>query len=243
MRLKKWEQLPPQMRVEEIRPYYEILRKRKMYLLFKRGLDLVVALVLLVLTSPVFLLLAIVIKTDSPGPVFYRQERVTQYGKIFRIHKFRTMVTDADSGAHLTTECDERVTRVGRVLRKYRIDEIAQLLDVVAGTLTLVGVRPESPRYVAAYTNEMMATLLLPAGVTNLTSIYYKDEAALLTGEEDVEKAYVENILPQKMRYNLAGMKKLGLGSDIKILFMTVLAVFGKDYTATQMAEQAADVR
>ena len=125
---------------------------------------------------PVFAILAIIIKLDSPGPVFYRQERVTQYGKHFRIHKFRTMVQGADKGSHVTVNNDSRITRVGKLIRSCRLDEIPQLLDVIQGTVTLCGVRPESPKYVAAYTDEMMATLLLPAGVTNLASIHYKDE-------------------------------------------------------------------
>jgi lipopolysaccharide/colanic/teichoic acid biosynthesis glycosyltransferase len=189
-----------------------------------------VALIALVILSPVYLILAIAIKIDSPGPVFYRQERVTQYGKRFRIHKFRTMVQNADKGAQVTVNNDSRITRVGRVIRNCRLDEIAQLLDVIQGTVTLVGVRPESPKYVAAYTDEMMATLLLPAGVTSLASIYYKDEAKLLEGVEDVDKAYIEDILPAKMYYNLKGIEKFSFFGDIKIMFMTVFAVLGKEY-------------
>lgn len=242
MLLKKWEHLPPEMQLAEVRPYYELLCKRRGYLFAKRCLDLITALLMLLLLSPLFLLLALIIKLDSPGPVFYRQDRVTQYGKIFRIHKFRTMKQNADSELQLTTQGDRRVTRVGRVLRKYRIDEFAQLLDVVSGTLTLVGVRPESPKYVAAYTHEMMATFLLPAGVTNLTSIYYKDEAALLSDVEDIEKAYIETILPKKMHYNLESMKKPGIRNDIKILFMTVLAVFGKNYSEESLQKEPSSV-
>lgn len=230
MKIVKWEQLPGQMQNEEVRKYYDILRKKKVSLFFKRIFDLVFSVIALIVSSPIFLVLAIAIKLDSPGPVFYRQERVTQYGKIFRIHKFRTMVQNADAGAQVTVNNDSRITRVGRVIRDCRLDELAQLLDVIAGMVTLVGVRPESPKFVARYTDEMMATLLLPAGVTNLTSIYYKDEAKLLEGVEDADKVYVEKILPQKMHYNLQGLVKFGFFGDIKILFMTVFAVLGKEY-------------
>lgn len=226
------------MQTPEVKKYYDILKKKRTGLFFKRVFDLVVALIALVILSPVYLILAIAIKIDSPGPVFYRQERVTQYGKRFRIHKFRTMVQNADKGAQVTVNNDSRITRVGRVIRNCRLDEIAQLLDVIQGTVTLVGVRPESPKYVAAYTDEMMATLLLPAGVTSLASIYYKDEAKLLEGVEDVDKAYIEDILPAKMYYNLKGIEKFSFFGDIKIMFMTVFAVLGKEYKGDLVLEE-----
>lgn len=230
MKIIAWEQLPPEMQTEEVRKYYDILKKKTAGLFFKRVFDLVVSVIALIILSPVYLILAIAIKLDSPGPVFYRQERVTQYGKRFRIHKFRTMVQNADKGAQVTVNNDNRITRVGKVIRDCRLDEIAQLLDVIRGTVTLCGVRPESPKYVAAYTKEMMATLLLPAGVTNMASIYYKDEAKLLDGAEDVDKVYIEKILPGKMYYNLKGMEQFSFWGDIKILFMTAFAVLGKEY-------------
>ncbi len=226
MMLKKWELLPENMQNDAVRPYYELLQKKRVSLFFKRCFDLFVSLILLVLLSPVFLILAIAIKTDSPGKVFYRQERVTQYGRRFYIHKFRTMVSDADKkGSLVTVGADSRITRVGSFIRKCRLDEIAQLLDVISGDMTLVGVRPEVPRYVEKYTDEMMATLLLPAGVTNLASICYKDEAELLDGAEDVERAYLEKVLPGKMRYNLEGLEKFGFWNDIGLMFRTVIAV------------------
>ena len=226
MMLKKWELLPENMQNDAVRPYYELLQKKRVSLFFKRCFDLFVSLILLVLLSPVFLILAIAIKTDSPGKVFYRQERVTQYGRRFYIHKFRTMVSDADKkGSLVTVGADSRITRVGSFIRKFRLDEIAQLLDVISGDMTLVGVRPEVPRYVEKYTDEMMATLLLPAGVTNLASICYKDEAELLDGVEDVERAYLEKVLPGKMRYNLEGLEKFGFWNDIGLMFRTVISV------------------
>lgn len=237
MKLIKWEELPPEMQTAPVRKYYDILEKRKGSLIIKRIFDVVCSLLLLVLLSPVFLILAIAIKIDSPGPVFYRQERITQYGRTFRIHKFRTMVQNADKGSQVTVNNDSRVTRVGHFIRSCRLDEIAQLFDTIKGDLTLVGVRPESPRYVAEYTDEMMATLLLPAGVTNLASIYYKDEAKLLDGVEDTDKVYIEKILPGKMYYNLKGIEQFSFWEDIKVMFMTVLAVLGKEYTPDKKGE------
>ena len=230
MKIIKWEQLPQEMQTEEVRKYYDILKKKKVSLFFKRAFDLVMSVIALIVLSPVYLILAIAIKIDSPGPVFYRQERITQYGKRFRIHKFRTMVQNADKGSQVTVNNDSRITRVGKVIRDCRLDEIAQLIDVIQGTVTLVGVRPESPKFVAAYTDEMMATLLLPAGVTSLASIYYKDEAKLLDGVEDTVKVYIEKILPGKMYYKLKGIEQFSFWSDIKVMFMTVFAVLGKEY-------------
>lgn len=239
MNIIKWEQLPMNMQTEEVRKYYDLLKQKKGSLFFKRVFDLFFSVIGLIVLLPVFLILAIAIKIDSPGPVFYRQERITQYGKSFRIHKFRTMVQNADKGSQVTVNNDSRVTRVGKVIRNCRLDEIAQLLDVIQGTLTLVGVRPESPKFVAEYTDEMLATLLLPAGVTSLASIYYKDEAKLLDGVQDSDKVYVEKILPSKMYYNLKGIEKFSFWGDIKIMFMTVLAVLGVEYKGDLLVEEA----
>ena len=230
MLLKKWEDLPSEMQTEEVRKYYDVLKKKRGSLFFKRVFDIVVSLLMLVCLSPFFLILAIAIKLDSKGPVFYRQERVTQYGKHFRIFKFRSMVQNADKGSLVTVSGDARVTRVGRFVRKCRLDEVSQLIDVLRGTMTFVGTRPEVPKYTDQYTPEMMATLLLPAGVTSLASIYYKDEADLLDAAEDTDRVYVENILPAKMYYNLKAIERFSFVGDIKIMFMTVLAVLGKDY-------------
>ena len=222
MKLRTWEHLPPEMQLPEVRKYYDILVEKRNMLVVKRAFDIFVSVILLILLSPVFLVLAAIIKLDSPGPVFYRQERVTQYGRHFRIHKFRTMVQGADKGFQVTVKNDARVTKVGKVIRGCRLDEIAQLLDLLRGDMTLVGTRPESPKYVAQYTPEMMATLLLPAGVTSEASIRYKDEAALLDGAEDVDKVYVEQVLPRKMEWNLKGIEKIGIVYEIKVMFSTV---------------------
>ena len=231
MKIIKWEKLPKEMQTEEVKKYYDILKKKKFSLFFKRVFDFFVSLIMLIILSPIFLILAIAIKIDSPGPVFYRQLRVTQYGKKFRIFKFRTMVNNADKiGAHVTVDGDSRITRVGKFIRKCRLDEVSQLIDVLRGTMSFVGTRPEAVKYVDKYTPEMMATLLLPAGVTSLASIYYKDEGELLSGAEDTDKTYIEEILPAKMKYNLRAIEKFSFFGEIKVMFMTVFAVLGKDY-------------
>ena len=230
--LKKWEQLPGFLQTEAVRPYYDQLNKKRGSLLVKRAFDIVASAALLMLLSPVFLVLAVAIKCDSAGPVFYRQERVTQYGEKFRIFKFRTMVQGADKkGAQVTVSGDARITRVGKLIRKCRLDELSQLIDILRGKMTFVGTRPEVTKYVDAYTPEMLATLLLPAGVTSLASIVYKDEDRLLAGASDVDEVYIRDILPQKMRYNLRSIREFSLLQELKLLFMTVFAVLGKDYS------------
>ncbi len=226
MILKKWEDLPEELKTQQVRPYYDILKKKAVSLLFKRIFDIVCSGLMLVILSPVFLLLAIAIKIDSSGPVFYRQVRITQYGKEFKIFKFRTMVNNADKiGTQVTVSGDSRVTKVGKFIRGCRLDEISQLIDIFRGTMTLVGTRPEVPKYVAAYTPEMMATLLLPAGVTSEASILYKDEAKLLDKAEDADEVYINQVLPEKMKYNLEAIKNFSFFGDIKTIFRTVVAV------------------
>ena len=229
MLIKKWEKLPAGMQTDEIRPYYEKLRKKQFSLFNKRLFDIIVSAVMLLLLAPLFLVLAVAIKIDSKGAVFYRQERVTQYGKRFRIFKFRSMTQNADKGSLVTVDNDSRVTRVGKFIRKFRLDELCQLIDVLRGTMTFVGTRPEVSKYVEKYTDEMKATLLLPAGVTSIASIKYKDEARLLSGAEDADKVYIEKILPEKMKYNLEEIKNYGFFRDIKTMFQTIFAVFGSD--------------
>ena len=229
MILKKWEDLPESLKNDAVRPYYDLLAKRRGSLLLKRCFDIVVSALMLLILSPVFLVLAIAIKLDSPGPVFYRQVRVTQYGQEFRIFKFRSMVSDADKrGSLVTVSGDSRITRVGHVIRSCRLDELCQLIDIFRGTMTFVGTRPEVPKYVAAYTPEMMATLLLPAGVTSEASILYKDEAELLDAADDVDAVYIRDVLPDKMKYNLDALKNFSFFSDIATMFRTVFAVLGK---------------
>lgn len=230
MRMISWEKLPSQMQTEAVKPYYEILQKKQISLIFKRLFDIVVSIIMLLILSPVFLVLAIAIKLDSKGPVFYRQVRVTQYGKEFRIFKFRTMVNNADKiGSQVTVGGDSRITRVGKVIRECRLDEIGQLLNILGGSMTFVGTRPEVPKYVEKYTPEMWATLLLPAGVTSEASIRYKDEAALLDAAEDVDATYIQDVLPGKMKYNLRSIQEYSFFKDIETMFQTVFVVVDKD--------------
>lgn len=231
MLIKKWEKLPEELRIDEIRPYYELLRKKNFSLFVKRLLDIIFSFVMLILLLPFFLLIALIVKIDSKGPVFYRQVRVTQYGKKFRIFKFRTMYDNADKNNQLITgHNDKRITRVGKVIRNCRIDELSQLIDILRGTMTFVGTRPEVCKYVNKYTPEMKATLLLPAGVTSVSSILAKDENALLENERDIDEAYLNKILIEKMKWNLSELKRVSVHHDIHVCFMTIFAMFGKNY-------------
>lgn len=230
MILKKWEDLPKCMQTDEVRKYYDILYKKRASLFFKRAFDIVVSLLMLIVLSPFFLILAIAIKIDSKGPVFYRQVRITQYNEKFRIFKFRSMVQNADRGSQVTVGNDSRITRVGKLVRKCRLDEISQLIDVLRGKMSFVGTRPEVPKYTEKYTPEMMATLLLPAGITSIASIMYKDEDKLLDGVEDTDSVYINTVLPAKMKYNLYAIEHFSFWSDIGTMFKTVFAVLGKKY-------------
>ena len=226
MMLCRWEDLPQAMQNGAVRPYYDSLQGKKISLFLKAVFDRVVSLVMLIGLAPIFLLLAGLIKLDSPGEVFFRQERVTQYGKRFRIHKFRTMVKNAESlGAQVTTKSDMRVTKMGKKLRGCRLDELPQLIDILQGNMSFVGTRPEVTKYVEQYTPEMLATLLLPAGVTSEASIEYKDEERLLADAKNADKTYVEVVLPQKMRWNLQSLQSFSFVRDIKTMIKTVWAV------------------
>lgn len=226
--LRKWEELPTFMQTEEVRPYYEKLSRKWFSLFVKRIFDFAVSSVMLVILSPALLVLAVMIKKDSEGPVFYRQERITQYGRKFRIYKFRTMVVNADRiGSLVTVGEDPRITKIGKKLRGCRLDELPQLLNIWKGEMTFVGTRPEVEKYVKRYTPEMMATLLLPAGVTSEASIQYKDEDKLLAdvSGEDADRVYIEKILPEKMKWNLEEIKKFGFFREIGTMVKTVVAV------------------
>ena len=228
--MKAFNTLPPSLQVEAVKPYYEQLQKRRLSLLGKRLLDIIVSLLLVVVLAPILLFFAIWIKLDSPGPVFYRQERVTTYGRVFRIFKFRTMIVGADKkGSLVTLKEDDRITKVGRLIRKYRLDELPQLFNILKGEMTLVGTRPEVLKYVEAYTDEMRATLLMPAGVTSRASMLFKDEDEIierfaLEGMA-IDDIYIEKVLPEKMLYNLAYLNEFSVWTDIKILVETALRV------------------
>lgn len=222
--MKKWEDLPKFVKNDKVKVYYDILNRHRMELVIKRWFDFFVALVLTVILLPVLFVIGIMIKVDSKGPVIFRQARVTSYGKVFQICKFRTMAAD-QTGNKVTVKDDPRITKVGRVLRKYRLDELPQLFNVLSGDMSFVGTRPEVVKYVKCYTDEMKATLLLPAGITSLASIKYKDEERLLTDADKADEIYVNEILPEKMKYNLTAIRNFSLVSELNIMIATVKAV------------------
>ena len=207
--MKAFDKLPEEFQNDEVRQYYDILSKKQASVIFKRAFDLFVSVILLIFLIIPIAVIAIAVKCDSKGPVMFRQERVTKYGRRFKIFKFRTMVVNAESlGTMVTTDSDSRVTRIGRKLRKYRLDELPQVFNVLSGSMTVVGTRPEVPKYVDMYEDKYYATLLLPAGITSLASIMYKDEEKLLASTEDADKVYVETILPEKMKYKSSSCSK-----------------------------------
>ena len=228
--LRKFSDLPKFMQNDDVKKYYDILHKKRFGLFIKRAFDIVIYLILLIVFSPLFLIISLLIKIDSKGPVFYRQSRITRYGKEFRIFKFRTMIVGADKkGSLVTLKDDDRITRVGNKIRKIRLDELPQLLNVFIGDMSFVGTRPEVKKYVDCYSDEMRATLLMPAGITSDASIMYKDEDKViekyLKNGENVDDIYVKRILPEKMKYNLDYIKKFNVFGDLKICINTVVKV------------------
>ena len=224
--LRKWEDLPEFMRTPEVRPYWESLNNKRGQLAAKRAFDVTVGIILLVLLCPPMAVIAVMIKKDSEGPVFYRQERVTTYGRHFKIHKFRTMVSNADKiGTAVTVGNDSRITKVGAKLRGHRLDELPQVIDVIKGDMSFVGTRPEAVKYVEQYEPEYNATLLMPAGITSEASIRYKDEDKLLNAADDVDRVYIEKVLPDKMKWNLSSIKDYSLNKDMMTMFRTIKAV------------------
>ncbi len=241
--LYEWEKLPEFMRTKEVWPYYIKLKKRSFEIFLKRIFDFTAATMMILLLVPVFLIVALWVRFDSHGPIFYTQKRVTQYGKIFKIYKFRTMTQCVhQKGSLVTVSGDSRITHAGKWLRKYRLDELPQLINIWKGEMTFVGTRPEVVPYVRQYTKEMYATLLMPAGVTSTASIAFKDEEQMLKegmGEECLEKVtdvnkieddifdkiYLLKILPRKMFWNLQDIKNFSLFLDFKILLKTMYAI------------------
>lgn len=229
--LKKWDDLPDFMRVPEVRPYWEVLYSKRKQLIMKRVFDILAAIFLLLILAFPMLIIAVAVKLDSPGAVFYRQNRVTKYGRVFRIHKFRTMISDADKvGSAVTVSSDRRITKVGAKLRHLRLDELPQLFDVLQGTMSFVGTRPEVVKYVQQYKTEYYATLLLPAGITSEASIRYKDEEKLLKDTDDVDKTYMEQVIPDKMKWNLESIRDFSFPHELATMMRTVLAVLGRNY-------------
>lgn len=229
--LKQWDDLPAFMRVPEVRPYWEVLNRKRGQLVLKRIFDLVVSVILLIILAIPMAIIALMIKKEDPGPALYRQERVTTYGKHFRIHKFRTMVVNADKiGTAVTVGADPRITRIGAKLRRVRLDELPQVFDVIKGDMSFVGTRPEAVKYVERYKPEFNATLLMPAGITSEASIRFKDEDKLLNAADDVDEVYVNQVLPAKMKWNLESIERFRFLREILTMFRTVFAVLGKDY-------------
>ena len=227
--LKRWEQLPESIRIPEVKPYWEVLYRKRGQLILKRIFDLIAAVTMTLILALPMLVISLLIWLDDRGPVMYRQERATIYGRHFRIHKFRTMVQNSEHmGTAVTVANDSRITRIGGWLRKLRLDELPQLFDVIRGDMSLVGPRPEAIRYVERYLPEYMATLLIPAGVTSETSICFRDEAKMLENAEDADMVYLTEILPIKMSMNLKSIKEFSFFRDIVTIFCTVTAIFGK---------------
>lgn len=225
---KSFDELPDSMKKEEVREYYDSLAKKRFQLWLKRAFDIILSSLLILILSPVMLVLAAIIKLTSAGPVFFRQTRVTTFGKEFYILKFRSMIQNADKiGPLVTVGNDERITKVGRFLRKTHLDEVPQLFNVWKGEMSFVGTRPEVPKYVSAYTDAMMASLLLPAGITSEASIRFTDEAELLSGASDADTAYINVILPQKMVFNLNYLREFSVVNDLYILIQTFLLFLG----------------
>ena len=226
--MKEWNQIPVWMQNAAVRQYYDILKQHQTGLRIKRSMDVVLSIILIVFFLPLMLVVGVLIKRDSRGPIFFRQVRITAYGRRFRIWKFRTMVQEAAKlGGEITTLEDTRITSIGMILRKYRIDEVPQLFNVLSGEMSFVGTRPEVEKYVRKYTDEMRATLLLPAGLTSMASIKYKDEEQLLKNAAEVDKTYIEAVLPDKMEYNLNELKNFNCWSDIKTMVKTITSVIG----------------
>ena len=227
--LTKYDKLPDFMKNKKVKYYYDILSKKRLQLLLKRLFDILMSLILLIILFPILLIISIIIKIDSKGPIFYRQIRITKYGREFKIFKFRTMVVDADKkGSLVTLNDDQRITKIGKKIRKIRLDELPQLLNILLGDMSFVGTRPEVKKYVDFYNEEMLATLLLPAGVTSKASIEYKDEDEIISKyskKENIDDIYLKRILPEKMKYNLEYLKNFSILLDLKLCINTVLKV------------------
>ncbi len=226
MLLKNFDQLPSFLKTEQVLPYYETLKNKTASLVFKRIFDIVFSLLFIIIFSWLYIIIAIAVVLDTGFPIIYKQKRITTYGREFNVLKFRTMVKNADKiGTLVTVNNDSRITKVGTFLRKYRLDELPQIFNILGGSMSFVGVRPEVEKYVSKYTNEMYATLLLPAGVTSPASIAFKDEAELLSVSENPDETYIDEILPKKMEHNLSYIRGFSFIEDVSIMFKTVVEV------------------
>ena len=196
----------------------------------KRLFDFIASFYGLIVLSPIFVLAALWIKIDSRGPIFFRQERVDFQGSLFRIHKFRTMVLDAEKkGKQITVGADSRITTVGRVLRKYKLDELPQLIDVLVGDMSLVGPRPEVPKYICCYSDdEKHDVLSVKPGITDNASIEFRDENELLASSKDPEAAYINEVLPKKIALYRKYVKERSFFGDVAIIFKTIFLIVKK---------------
>ncbi len=230
MFLLPFDRLPRELQCGEVKKYYDVLDKKRPSLFMKRLMDIFLSLVMIVVLLIPIAVISVIIKLTSEGPVLYKQERVTTYNRHFMIWKFRTMKVGADKdGALITSDNDARVTGIGNTLRRFRLDELPQVFHVLSGKMSFVGTRPEVPKYVDCYTHAMMATLLMPAGITSLASIRFKDEAEIIgdvSDPDEVDRIYAEKVLPEKMKYNLEYIDRFGFRRDIYLMLSTVKHVF-----------------
>lgn len=204
----------------------EILSKRKIQLVIKRLFDIVVSFIGLLILSPIFLVIAIIIKLDSKGPIFFRQVRVGKNGKKFKIFKFRTMVVDAEKkGLHITVDGDSRITKSGKFLRKFKIDELPQLINVLIGDMSFVGPRPEVPKYVEMYDENQRSILKIRPGITDIASIEYRDENSILAQSKNPEETYINEIMPRKIELNFKYIENMSVIYDIKLIIETIFKV------------------
>lgn len=216
------------IKVETISPEEvdELLRNRKFQLILKRLFDIIFSFLGLLFLLPVFLIIAVAIKLDSKGSVFFKQIRVGKDGKEFKIYKFRTMVEDAEKkGMRITVDGDKRITKLGYFLRKYKIDELPQLINVLLGDMSFVGPRPEVPKYVAMYDEDQRSILRIRPGITDIASIEYRDENSLLVKSNNPEETYIREIMPRKIKLNIEYLKRMSIVYDIKLIFRTILVV------------------
>lgn len=223
--LREWSTLPDRMKNAEVKKYYDSLVQKKSSHILKRCFDIIMAGTGLVILVPLFIVVGVLIKSDTEGPVFFRQTRITRYYKEFRIFKFRTMTVKQKQSLEVTSANDSRITKTGKWLRKSKIDELPQLINVLLGDMSFVGTRPEVPRYVEFYTNEMYATLLMPAGITSTASVEYRNEEHILSNVQDVEAVYRDTVLPSKMKYNLKDVESFSVINDLVIIIKTMIAI------------------
>lgn len=223
--MKRWKDLPLEMRVSSVKPYYDILEQKKASLFMKRMFDIILSIVSLAIFSPLFFVVGLLITIESHGGPFYIQERITQYGRLFNIIKFRTMYKSKVTKTLITAENDPRITKVGKAIRKARLDELPQLFNILKGDMSFVGPRPEVKKFVNRYSEEMWATLLVPAGLTSKASISFKDEDTMLMHENNIEEAYIVKVLPIKMKLNLDSIREYSFLSDIGTIFQTAFVV------------------